>query len=498
MKKKNTKNKRNSWLKVTNEFYEMGSFKKLRSIPAGGDTYAFIYARMLALTASAEGNYHYGGFGADVEEEIALILNEDVSAVNATVTMLRNMGRFRETEQGCFLPEAVEWITSRSEAAERVYRMRERRKLEIEGKAKQIPLLAAADADTTECNGSGIIGIIPNIPGNTIVTDENAHVTGSYGDVTKCNANVTGCNGKGIIGIVPNMPAGGQKVKDAKESSNDAAFEGIEAKKNEKNVTTLQKCYADVTPVDNSGIIGIIPDMPTAQVTTVTNGIREDVERNDTSNQDNTYNPSLGKPIKIHPSIHDTNSSLKSVVDTNCKSNARERSRAFNYEGDVKTEAFIPEDTSTRQESPVTDGEPTLDGGMDGLKNSNPPTSEEVNEAFETFWKEYPRPEGKRSAVKKTFRELVYLYKVDPYDLVTAATKYTKWLLEVNRKENYVKMPQNFLSELTWQRYIPVYRKRCPLCHGEGMYEKKRDDGSTYMAFCDCRERYKDIPVLKE
>jgi len=75
--------------------------------------------------------------------------------------------------------------------------------------------------------------------------------------------------------------------------------------------------------------------------------------------------------------------------------------------------------------------------------------------------------------IKKIFREMVYLHRIDPYDLATAAAKYAEHVKNEETKERFIKMPQNFLTELTWVRYIPVYREHCPKCHGKGIYEDK-------------------------
>ena len=54
-------------------------------------------------------------------------------------------------------------------------------------------------------------------------------------------------------------------------------------------------------------------------------------------------------------------------------------------------------------------------------------------------------------------------------------------------------MPQNFLSEWVWLRFIPVNWKNCPKCHGEGIYEEKTGNGQVQMMYCDCSERYKKL-----
>ena len=148
------------------------------------------------------------------------------------------------------------------------------------------------------------------------------------------------------------------------------------------------------------------------------------------------------------------------------------------------------EETSTQNDSNKYEGNKSLDGWMEKA-NKNSLSESEVEGLFQKFMKEYPRPTKRQGDAKNVFKRLVFDYGVDPYDLVDSAVNYAKHVLEQKTPERFVKMPQNFLAELTWQKHMPTVWKRCPKCHGAAYYEGK--DGYI---FCDCNKRYSQIPVL--
>ena len=166
---------------------------------------------------------------------------------------------------------------------------------------------------------------------------------------------------------------------------------------------------------------------------------------------------------------------------------------ARTIEESAKTDADHPEEPSTQTGDPVQDESQSLDGWMDGSKENVAMPESELETVFQMFRENYPRRAGKLAVIKKIFREMVYLRRIDPYDLATAAAKYAEHVKNEETKERFIKMPQNFLTELTWVRYIPVYRKHCPKCHGKGIYEDKDSTGRTFMTYCDCQDRYKKL-----
>ena len=101
--------------------------KKLRKI-AGGDTYTIIYLKMQLLSIENGGVIEYQGIEPTLEEELALILDEDEDNVKITVSYLCSQGLLVSIDGNTFLlPEAAERIGSESDSRERVRACRERK-----------------------------------------------------------------------------------------------------------------------------------------------------------------------------------------------------------------------------------------------------------------------------------------------------------------------------------------------------------------------------------
>lgn len=458
-------NKKYYWLKLKKEFFKQKTIKKMRQLP-GGEVYALIFLEMLTIATETEGVIYYENIESTPEEELALTLDEDVNAVKMTVSMLRMMNLLEDCKNGdFFLPDAVKMTGSESESAERVRRMRENRKLEEQKQleAASQKLLPAAE-DKSDPQSDTEVTKQEALHCNGDVTECNDEVTKS--DALHCNGTVTECN-EGKTGMIPNMPA------------------------------------------SESGKIGIIPNMPAPENGSqkVKNSLEAatalglDDSTTDTSVTlcKNVQNSDEHKEIEIdkdkdillsnHPSNEDI-SSLKSAVDSNYNIT---RVNARTIEESAKTDADHPEEPSTQTGDPVQDESQSLDGWMDGSKENVAMPESELETVFQMFRENYPRRAGKLAVIKKIFREMVYLHRIDPYDLATAAAKYAEHVKNEETKERFIKMPQNFLTELTWVRYIPVYREHCPKCHGKGIYEDKDSTGRTIMTYCDCQDRYKKL-----
>lgn len=436
-------NKKYYWLKLKKEFFKQKTIKKMRQLP-GGEVYALIFLEMLTIATETEGVIYYENIESTPEEELALTLDEDVNAVKMTVSMLRMMNLLEDCKNGdFFLPDAVKMTGSESESAERMRRMREKHK---------------ADNENTQKIESGNTGLLPEASHcDAGVTESDA--SHCDGDVTECNEGKTGiipnmpASESGKIGIIPNMPApknGSQKVKNSLEA---ATALGLDDSTTDTSVTLCK----NVQNSDEHKEIEIDKD--------------KDIL------------------ISNHPSNEDI-SSLKSAVDSNYNIT---RVNARTIEESAKTDADHPEEPSTQTGDPVQDESQSLDGWMDGSKENVAMPESELETVFQMFRENYPRRAGKLAVIKKIFREMVYLHRIDPYDLATAAAKYAEHVKNEETKERFIKMPQNFLTELTWVRYIPVYRKHCPKCHGKGIYEDKDSTGRTFMTYCDCQDRYKKL-----
>jgi predicted phage replisome organizer len=80
-------NKRYYWLKFREDFFDRPDLKKLRRI-AGGDTYLIIYQKILLLSIKNNGKIIYQQLEPTIEEELALILNEDLNNIKITFSFM--------------------------------------------------------------------------------------------------------------------------------------------------------------------------------------------------------------------------------------------------------------------------------------------------------------------------------------------------------------------------------------------------------------------------
>lgn len=455
-------NKKYYWLKLKKEFFKQKTIKKMRQLP-GGEVYALIFLEMLTIATETEGVIYYENIESTPEEELALTLDEDVNAVKMTVSMLRMMNLLEDCKNGdFFLPDAVKMTGSESESAERMRRMREKHK---------------ADNENTQKIESGNTGLLPEASHcDAGVTESDA--SHCDGDVTECNEGKTGmipnmpASESGKIGIIPNMPApenGSQKVKNSLEA---ATAMGLDDSTTDTSVTLCKNVQNSDEHKEKE--IEIELD-------------KEILNYNKALYKDKDFG--FNNLLSNHPSNEDI-SSLKSAVDSNYNIT---RVNARTIEESAKTDADHPEEPSTQTGDPVQDESQSLDGWMDGSKENVAMPESELETVFQMFRENYPRRAGKLAVIKKIFREMVYLHRIDPYDLATAAAKYAEHVKNEETKERFIKMPQNFLTELTWVRYIPVYREHCPKCHGKGIYEDKDSTGRTFMTYCDCQDRYKKL-----
>lgn len=115
------------WLKMDKGYLSSPKVKKLRKI-AGGDTYTIIYLKMQLLSIDNGGVIEYQGIEPTLDEELALILDEDEDNVKITVSYLVSHGLLVSVDGNTFLlPDAAERIGTESDSKERVRAFRERK-----------------------------------------------------------------------------------------------------------------------------------------------------------------------------------------------------------------------------------------------------------------------------------------------------------------------------------------------------------------------------------
>lgn len=140
------------WLKLMKDFFQQPKIKKLRRV-AGGDTYTVIYLKLQLLSLENGGKLYFEGVEETFVEEVALTIDEDEENVRFTLMYLERQGLIEKVDENEFvMPEAMARIGSEAASAERVRRLRERRKQAALPPAKEAPKALQCNADVTECN----------------------------------------------------------------------------------------------------------------------------------------------------------------------------------------------------------------------------------------------------------------------------------------------------------------------------------------------------------
>ncbi|MDN5064112.1 phage replisome organizer N-terminal domain-containing protein [Aliarcobacter butzleri] len=117
-------NKRFYWLKIGATFFDDLKIQKLRRI-AGGDTFTCIYLKLMILSLKNDGNIYFESIFEDIEDELAIKLNETVENIKATLVFCKSMKMIEIYENKSLFFKQVKDITgSESSSAERVRKYR--------------------------------------------------------------------------------------------------------------------------------------------------------------------------------------------------------------------------------------------------------------------------------------------------------------------------------------------------------------------------------------
>lgn len=140
------------WLKLMKDFFQQPKIKKLRRV-AGGDTYTVIYLKLQLLSLENGGKLYFEGIEDTFVEEIALTIDEDEDNVRFTLMYLEKQGLIEKVDENEFaMPEAMVRIGSEVASAERVRRLRERRKQAALPPAQERPKALHCNDGVTTCN----------------------------------------------------------------------------------------------------------------------------------------------------------------------------------------------------------------------------------------------------------------------------------------------------------------------------------------------------------
>lgn len=121
-------NKRFYWLKLMKDFFQQAKIKKLRKI-AGGDTYVLIYLKMMMLSINSNGIIIFESIEPTLEEELALVLDEDLENIKVLVAYLiatKLIEQKSNTE--FFMVEVPNLVGSETASTQRSRKSREKQK----------------------------------------------------------------------------------------------------------------------------------------------------------------------------------------------------------------------------------------------------------------------------------------------------------------------------------------------------------------------------------
>jgi len=135
------------WLKQPATFFQDPKIKKLRKI-AGGDTYTIIYQKIMLLSIVNGGLINFEGIENTLEKELALILDEDEDNIRVTLAYMQSQNLIENLDDGkaFLLPQVPALIGSECDSAERVRKLRDKKKKSEEVEALQ------CNTQVTLCN----------------------------------------------------------------------------------------------------------------------------------------------------------------------------------------------------------------------------------------------------------------------------------------------------------------------------------------------------------
>lgn len=118
------------WLKLHKDYFSRLAQKKMRRQEHGKEM-QIVYLRMMLLSIDKGGYIYYQGVYDSLEEELSEEFDEPVEVIKETLDYLKKNNMISIDENlDCFVPETLEITGSETKAAERMRRMREKKKNE--------------------------------------------------------------------------------------------------------------------------------------------------------------------------------------------------------------------------------------------------------------------------------------------------------------------------------------------------------------------------------
>lgn len=139
------------WLKLRDNFFQQKPIKKLRRM-AGGATYTLIYLKMQLASLKNEGKLYFDGVEENFADELALELDETSEDIQMTILYLQknNLLEIGEVPEEYILPQVIGSIGSETASAERMRKLREKRKVELLSCNNVTPLLQGVTSSDIE------------------------------------------------------------------------------------------------------------------------------------------------------------------------------------------------------------------------------------------------------------------------------------------------------------------------------------------------------------
>ena len=136
--------KRYYWLKLKEDFFDGKHLKAIRKLPQG-DRLTIIYLKMQLKSLRSEGLFKYENIMPSIEEEIALLIDEESETVTHAIDMLKKMKLIEHWEDNTIYMSAMQQlIGSESTVAERVRKHRALKKQDYQ--------MLQCNTDVTKCN----------------------------------------------------------------------------------------------------------------------------------------------------------------------------------------------------------------------------------------------------------------------------------------------------------------------------------------------------------
>ena len=163
------------WLKLNEHFFSQVTIKYLRKLPQG-DTVVIVYLKLLLVSLKSNGVIYLRGIYSSIEDEVALLIDEDVMAVRLTLQALNKINLIEQgTEEGVIqMTDFQEMVGSESSSAARMRSHRARKEL-AESKLLVLPdktQVSQCDTDVTGGDARMTDRDRPVISGDTEIEKE--------------------------------------------------------------------------------------------------------------------------------------------------------------------------------------------------------------------------------------------------------------------------------------------------------------------------------------